>query len=185
MLLEVAADPASGLSQVEMRHLDGVLARIPEHDMATSVRDVSFFLSPVAAAPTPEILEVGKQSITRIMQAVTSDTSVAVILNALTFNIALDIETSIHPPSQEAPDEKAEHYQRLLVQTLLAQLVPASAHELIFFWQLAPFREAASDEEQNHENKERNHSSSRPQGWDASLRHNLRKSAENLTSHPQ
>jgi hypothetical protein len=62
----------------------------------------------------------------------------------------------LHPPSQEAPDEKAEHYQRLLVQTLLAQLVPASAHELIFSWQLAPFREAASDKEQNHENKERN-----------------------------
>jgi hypothetical protein len=38
----------------------------------------------------------------------------------------------------------------------LAQLVPASAHELIFAWQLAPFRDAASDEGQNHENKERN-----------------------------
>ena len=37
----------------------------------------------------------------------------------------------------------------------LAQLVPASAHELIFTWQLVPFREAASDEDQNHTNKEK------------------------------
>jgi hypothetical protein len=38
----------------------------------------------------------------------------------------------------------------------LALLVPASAHELIFDWQLAQFRDAVSDEEQKHENKERN-----------------------------
>jgi FAD/FMN-containing dehydrogenase len=85
-LVEVAADPASGLFQVEMRHLGGVLARIPEHDMAGSLRDVNFLLYTLVAAPTPEIPEVGKQSITRIMQAVTSDTSVAVLFNALTFN---------------------------------------------------------------------------------------------------
>lgn len=60
-LVEVAADPASGLFQVEMRHLSGVLARIPEHDMATSLRDVNFYLYGLAAAPTSELLEVGKQ----------------------------------------------------------------------------------------------------------------------------
>ena len=38
----------------------------------------------------------------------------------------------------------------------LAQLASASAHELIFAWQLAQLREAASDESQNRENKERN-----------------------------
>lgn len=38
----------------------------------------------------------------------------------------------------------------------LGQLIPASAHELIFAWQLAPLSDGASDEEQNHENKERN-----------------------------
>jgi hypothetical protein len=38
----------------------------------------------------------------------------------------------------------------------LAQLAPASAHELIFAWQPAPFRETASHKDWNHENKESN-----------------------------
>ncbi len=38
----------------------------------------------------------------------------------------------------------------------MTQLASAPAHELIFAWQLAQFREAASDEGQNRENKERN-----------------------------
>ncbi|HEX6553796.1 MAG TPA: hypothetical protein VF026_13605 [Ktedonobacteraceae bacterium] len=38
----------------------------------------------------------------------------------------------------------------------LAQLAPASAHELIFAWQPISFCEAASDEGQNLENNERN-----------------------------
>ena len=37
-----------------------------------------------------------------------------------TFQISLDIETTLHPPSQELPDEKAEYYYSSLVQTLLA-----------------------------------------------------------------
>ena len=37
-----------------------------------------------------------------------------------TFQISLDIETTLHPLSQEPPDEEAEHYYSSLVQTLLA-----------------------------------------------------------------
>ena len=37
-----------------------------------------------------------------------------------TFQISLDIETTLHSPFQEPPDEKAEHYYSSLAQTLLA-----------------------------------------------------------------
>lgn len=37
-----------------------------------------------------------------------------------TFSITLHIETILHPPSHKAPDEKAEHYHRLLIQALLS-----------------------------------------------------------------
>ncbi|MBC8161105.1 MAG: FAD-binding oxidoreductase [Roseiflexaceae bacterium] len=85
-LVVVAADPASGLFEVEMRHLGGVLARIPEHEMAASLRDVNFSLYALAAAPTTELLAAGRQSVERIMEATPSDTSVPVLLNALAFN---------------------------------------------------------------------------------------------------
>lgn len=45
-----------------------------------------------------------------------------------TFQISLDIETTLHPPSQELPDEKAGYYYSLLAQTLLAH--PESLSQL-------------------------------------------------------
>ena len=104
--LEVATDPDSGLFQVEMRHLGGVLARIPEHEMAMSLRDVNFGLYALAAAQTSELLEAGKRSVIRIMQTVTSDTSVTALLNALTFN-------DIDPVCTRAA-YTPENYQRLV-----------------------------------------------------------------------
>jgi hypothetical protein len=37
-----------------------------------------------------------------------------------TFQISLDIETTLYLPSQEPSDEKVEHYYSALIQTLLA-----------------------------------------------------------------
>ena len=84
--LEIITDPGSGLFEVELRHLGGVLARIPEDEMATSLSDVNFSLYALATAPAAELLEAGRQSITKMMQAIPSDTSVATLFNALAFN---------------------------------------------------------------------------------------------------
>jgi hypothetical protein len=69
-----------------MRHLGGVLARIPENEMAASVRGVNYNMNVLAAAPTPELLEAAKQSITRIMQALTPAASVQTLYNAFLYN---------------------------------------------------------------------------------------------------
>jgi len=75
------------------------------------------------------------------------------------------IHLEVEHPEHVLADLAASHrsFDRWLRQQLLElhgldimQLASASAHELIFVWQPAQFREAPSDEEQNHENKERN-----------------------------
>jgi hypothetical protein len=104
--LQVAANPASGLFSVEMRHLGGVLARIPENVMAASVRDVNFNMNALAAAHTPELLEAGKQSITRIMQALTPATSVQTLYNAFLYS---DVG-----PERTRTAFTAGNYQRLV-----------------------------------------------------------------------
>jgi FAD/FMN-containing dehydrogenase len=85
-LLEVVSNPASGVVKFEFRHLGGVVARIPEDEMAISLREINFFLFILAEAPTVEQLEAGKQSITKIMQAIPPDTEVHVEFNGLEFN---------------------------------------------------------------------------------------------------
>jgi hypothetical protein len=75
------------------------------------------------------------------------------------------VHLQVEHPEHVLADLSTSHrpFDRWLRQQLLelhgldlAQLVPASAHELIFVWQPAPLSDAASDEEQNYENKERN-----------------------------
>jgi FAD/FMN-containing dehydrogenase len=84
--LQVAADPASGLYAVEMRHLGGALARVPENAMAASMRDVNYNLNALAPAPTSELLERGKRSIDRIIEALTPAKSIQTLYNAFLFN---------------------------------------------------------------------------------------------------
>jgi hypothetical protein len=102
----VAANPASGVFNVQIRHLGGVLARIPENEMAASLCDVNFTLYALAAAPTTELLETGKRSIMEIMQALKPDTSVQALLNSLGYNdVGLDRTRAAYTP---------ENYQRLV-----------------------------------------------------------------------
>ncbi len=75
------------------------------------------------------------------------------------------VHLQVEHPEYMLADLAASHrpFDRWLRQQLLElygldlmQLASASAHELLFVWQPASFPEAASAEEQNHENKERN-----------------------------
>jgi len=86
LFLEIITNPGSGLFEVELRHLGGVLARIPEDEMAASLSDVIFSLYALAAAPTAELLGKGRQSVAKKMQAIPSNASVTVLFNALAFN---------------------------------------------------------------------------------------------------
>ena len=104
--LKVAANPASGLYSVEVRHLGGILARIPEDEMAASVRDVNYSLNALAPAPTPELLERGKQSVVGIIQALTPAKSVQTLYNALLFND--------NGPERARRAFTPEHYRRLV-----------------------------------------------------------------------
>ncbi len=105
-IFAVAANPASGVFNVQIRHLGGVLARIPENAMAASLCDVNFTLYALAAAPTTELLETGKRSIMEIMQALKPDTSVQALLNSLGYNdVGLDRTRAAYTP---------ENYQRLV-----------------------------------------------------------------------
>lgn len=105
-IFAVAANLASGVFNVQIRHLGGVLARIPENARAASLCDVNFTLYALAAAPTTELLETGKRSIMEIMQALKPDTSVQALLNSLGYNdVGLDRTRAAYTP---------ENYQRLV-----------------------------------------------------------------------
>lgn len=90
-MLEAMVNPVSGYFLVEIRHLGGVLASIPEDAMAASLRDVNFNVWAVATAPSISMLEIGKESITKLMQALKPDASVQALLNHLAYNdVSLD-----------------------------------------------------------------------------------------------
>jgi FAD/FMN-containing dehydrogenase len=67
-LLRIAGDRASGIFLVELRHMGGALARQPEGSMPFGFRS-PWFISALAAAPTPDALQEGKRSIGTLMQA--------------------------------------------------------------------------------------------------------------------
>ena len=105
-MLEVIANPASGVLALEIRHLGGVLANIPEDAMAVSMRDVNFNVWALATAPSISMLEIGKESITKMMQALKPDASVQALLNSLGYN---DVG-----PDRTRAAYTAKNYQRLV-----------------------------------------------------------------------
>ncbi|HEV2655715.1 MAG TPA: FAD-binding protein, partial [Ktedonobacteraceae bacterium] len=82
-LLAIAGDPASGIFQVELRQLGGALARQLEDAMAFNCRSANFYLNVMAAAPSPDQLKGGKQSIARIRQALQPDMIGETLINFL------------------------------------------------------------------------------------------------------
>jgi FAD/FMN-containing dehydrogenase len=67
-VLRVAGDRAAGIFLVEARHMGGALARQPEASMPFGFRS-PWFISALAAAPTPDALQIGKRSIGTLLQA--------------------------------------------------------------------------------------------------------------------
>ena len=81
-VLDVATDRAAGIFLVEARHAGGALAHQPEDAMPFGFRS-PWFISALAAAPTPQVLEGGKGSVTALFEALTPNLTGEVLINGL------------------------------------------------------------------------------------------------------
>jgi FAD/FMN-containing dehydrogenase len=81
-LLRIAGERAAGIFVVEARHVGGALARQPEDAMPFGFRS-PWFVSALAAAPTPEALEGGKRSVAALLDALKPTLTGEVLINAL------------------------------------------------------------------------------------------------------
>jgi hypothetical protein len=68
-LLRIAGDRDAGIFLVEARHAGGALARQSEDAIPFSFKS-PWFVSALAAAPTPELLEGPKRSVAALLEAV-------------------------------------------------------------------------------------------------------------------
>jgi hypothetical protein len=82
VLLSVAGDRATGIFMVEARHAGGALARQPADAMPFEFRS-PWFISALAAAPTPQVLEGGKRSIAALLEALAPALTGEVLINSL------------------------------------------------------------------------------------------------------
>ena len=81
-LLRIAGDRAAGIFVVEARHAGGALARQPEGAMPFGFRS-PWFISALAAAPTPHMLEGGKRSVAALLEALKPALTGEVLINSL------------------------------------------------------------------------------------------------------
>jgi FAD binding domain-containing protein/berberine-like enzyme len=81
-LLRIAGDPSAGIFIVEARHAGGALARQPEDAMPFGFRS-PWFISALAAAPTPQALDSGRQSVASLLEALKPALTGEVLINAL------------------------------------------------------------------------------------------------------
>jgi hypothetical protein len=81
-LLRMAGDRAAGIFMVEARHAGGALARQPEDAMPFGFRS-PWFISALAAAPTPQVLEGGKRSVAALLEALKPALTGEVLINSL------------------------------------------------------------------------------------------------------
>ena len=81
-LLRIAGDRAAGIFMVEARHAGGALARQPEDAMPFGFRS-PWFISALAAAPTPQVLEGGKRSVAALLEALKPALTGEVLINSL------------------------------------------------------------------------------------------------------
>ena len=79
-ILEKVKNRSSGIYLLELRHLGGALAAQPEEAMPVNFHKASFLLGLLAAAPKPDGLEAGKQSIAQIVQTLAPHTTGETIL---------------------------------------------------------------------------------------------------------
>jgi FAD/FMN-containing dehydrogenase len=81
-LLRIAGDRAGGIFLVEVRHTGGALARQPEDAMPFGFRS-PWWMSALAAAPTPDALEGGKRSVAALLEALKPELTGEVLMNGL------------------------------------------------------------------------------------------------------
>jgi hypothetical protein len=81
-LLRIASDRAAGIFVVEARHTGGALARQPEDAMPFGFRS-PWFISALATAPTPQVLEGGKRSVAALFEALKPTLTGEVLINSL------------------------------------------------------------------------------------------------------
>ena len=81
-VLRIAGDRASGIFLVEARHMGGALARQPEASIPFGFRS-PWFISALAAAPTPDALQGGKRSIDTLLQALKPTLTGERLINSL------------------------------------------------------------------------------------------------------
>jgi FAD/FMN-containing dehydrogenase len=81
-LIRIAGDRAAGIFVVEARHTGGALARQPEDTMAFGFRS-PWFISAIAAAPTPQSLEGGKQSVAALFEALNPRLTGEILVSSL------------------------------------------------------------------------------------------------------
>ncbi len=82
VLLRIAGDRTSGIFMVEARHAGGALARQPEDAMPFGFRS-PWFISALAAAPTPQVLEGGKGSVAALLEALKPALTGELLINSL------------------------------------------------------------------------------------------------------
>jgi hypothetical protein len=81
-LLRIAGDRAGGIFLVEARHAGGALTRQAEDAMPFGFRS-PWFISALAAAPTPQVLEGGKRSVAALFEALKPALTGEVLINSL------------------------------------------------------------------------------------------------------
>ncbi len=81
-LLRIAGDRSAGVFMVEARHASGALAREREDAMPFSFRS-SWYLSALAAGPTPQELERAKKSVSALFGALEAALTGEVLINGL------------------------------------------------------------------------------------------------------
>jgi FAD/FMN-containing dehydrogenase len=104
-VLRIAGDRAAGIFLVEVRHVAGALARQPEDAMPFTFRS-PWFISALAAAPTPDALEGGKRSVAALLQALTSALTGEVLING--------VDHAISSPQITRAAYSEKNYRRLV-----------------------------------------------------------------------
>jgi len=104
-VLRIARDRTAGIFLVEARQMGGALARQPEASMPFSFRS-PWFISALAAAPTREALQHGKQSIGTLLEALRPMLTGERLINGM--------DAGNTGPDQTRAAYTPENYRRLL-----------------------------------------------------------------------